>query len=203
MSKTYPGFAPFCRVHTVRLPASSLGISTCLLLWTDTYTWLTHDLKNTATLLCKNDSYAFTACVFISSFFFQVVWAPGEEVLVTQLLWLNDVLLGSSVRSVGHGYAGTGVIVDPKPADSFSHESAASDDSAVGESGKSTQKFELRDVELVLPKTRRPGRMWPSRKEAVRRRNKKREKTTSCPLPVSSLFSLDGLLVGPSDVTVG
>eukprot|EP00658_Telonema_sp_P-2_P083275 TRINITY_DN8974_c0_g2_i5.p1 TRINITY_DN8974_c0_g2~~TRINITY_DN8974_c0_g2_i5.p1 ORF type:complete len:1206 (-),score=209.65 TRINITY_DN8974_c0_g2_i5:284-3901(-) len=41
------------------------------------------------------------------------VWAPGHEILITQLLFQDDVLLHSSVRGVGHGYQGTGLELSP------------------------------------------------------------------------------------------
>jgi protocatechuate 3,4-dioxygenase beta subunit len=85
---------------------------------------------------------------FVDRHIHMAVWAKGHEVLITQLLFNDDKLLGSSVRGVPHGYDGGGLVVSPTW------------DAA-------NEVWVAEGVELVLPREKRPERLKNSRAEAA------------------------------------
>lgn len=84
---------------------------------------------------------------FVDRHIHLAIWAPGYELGVTQMLHLDDPLLKSGVRSLHHGYEGTGVLVRPE---------------------NHTDKWHFKGVELAMPRSQRPSRIFETRQEAAR-----------------------------------
>ena len=87
---------------------------------------------------------------FVDRHIHLAVWAAGHELLVTQILYLDDPLLNSGIRSKHHGYEGTGVLMHPQ------------------RSNASDTVWSLEEITLTLPRTKRPSRIVASRAEATR-----------------------------------